>query len=62
MLLCTHHVCAVLAMYIAGESYAGVYVPMLVKEILSHQIETPMNLQGYVLLVRSHNSIPAVQK
>lgn len=23
-------------MYIAGESYAGVYVPMLVKEILSH--------------------------
>jgi serine carboxypeptidase-like clade I len=35
-------------MYIAGESYAGVYVPMIVKEVLAHPEDT-MNLQGFAV-------------
>eukprot|EP01035_Chromulina_nebulosa_P022370 gene22370-28965_t len=35
-------------MYIAGESYAGVYVPMIVKEILAHP-EDNVNLKGFAV-------------
>lgn len=37
-------------MYISGESYAGVYVPMLVKEILSHPDDgIDLQLQGFLV-------------
>lgn len=38
-------------LYIAGESYAGIYVPTLVQQILAHRDTTRLNLAGTIRLL-----------